>query len=448
MAVLAMLALARPPDAAGAGYAVDDRSASAAGTAFAGATAGTDDASYLTHNPAALAPQDGNRLIGGGTIIVPSLDLRRGAASTGSFGPGLGSVRIGGETRADAAVPAVVPALFALWSVTPDLKLGLGVTSPFGLTTEYPRDWVGRYHAVRSELLTLNFNPVVAYRATSWLGLGAGLQLQYLKATLTNAVDVGSVAFALTGGRLGTPAGNDGFAKLTADDWDVGFTLGVLVEPWASTQLGVAYRSPVRHRLTGTADFTVDPVGSALTSLSTVRGRGLFADTSASASVETPETVSVGVRHRLSPRWTVMAEAAWTHWARFDRLVVRFGNPDQPDDVTRVDWKDTWLVALGTTYQLDERWQLRAGAAYDQAPMPDRTREPRIPDADRLRLAVGMTVAVTPRLTINLAYSHVFLESAPLRLTASGEGNQFRGNLSGTYSNRIDIGSIQAVFRF
>ena len=445
---LVSLLLAGPSEVAGSGYGVDERSASAAGTAFAGATTGTDDASYLTYNPAALASQEGYQLLSDGSLVVPSLDFHRGAASTLNFGPPVGSVPISGRSRADGAVPALIPALYGLWPVTPDLKVGLGVTSPFGLTTEYPSDWVGRYHGVRSELMTINVNPVVAYRVTSWLGLGAGFQAQYIKATLTNAVDVGSIAFAATNGQLGTPAGNDGFTKLRADDWGVGFTLGAMVEPWESTRVGVAYRSHVSHRLTGTADCTLDPVGVALNRLTTVRGQGLLADTRASAELETPETVSLGVRHRLSPRWTLMGDAAWTRWSRFDRLVIRFANGDQPDDVTRMDWKDTWFFALGTTYQLTERWQLRAGAHYDQTPVPDRTRAPRIPDADRFRLAVGATARPYSWLTIDLSYAHVFLESAPVGLTTSGEGNQFRGNLSGTYSNRIDIAAIQFVVRF
>ena len=40
---------------------------------------------------------------------------------------------------------------------------------PFGLETDYSRDWVGRYHAVRSELTTININPAVAWRPLPWL---------------------------------------------------------------------------------------------------------------------------------------------------------------------------------------------------------------------------------------------------------------------------------------
>src|SRR5262249_5863530 len=77
---------------------------------------------------------------------------------------------------------------------------GLSVNAPFGLSNEYSKDWVGRYHAIESTLETTNINPVVAVKPISWLSLGAGVQIQYIDAKLTRAIDFGSI---LTG--LGVP---------------------------------------------------------------------------------------------------------------------------------------------------------------------------------------------------------------------------------------------------
>ena len=46
------------------------------------------------------------------------------------------------------------------------VRAGLGITAPFGLRTSYPDEWVGRYHAVDSELRTVNINPALAVWAT------------------------------------------------------------------------------------------------------------------------------------------------------------------------------------------------------------------------------------------------------------------------------------------
>ena len=50
------------------------------------------------------------------------------------------------------------------YRVTPDLSVGLAITSPFGLATYYGPGWAGRYQAEKSDLRTIDFNPAVAYR--------------------------------------------------------------------------------------------------------------------------------------------------------------------------------------------------------------------------------------------------------------------------------------------
>ena len=68
------------------------------------------------------------------------------------------------------------------------LSVGLGLNAPFGLATEYDRDWVGRYHAVESDVKTLNINPSIAYKVDDHLSVGAGVSAQYIDATLSSMV--------------------------------------------------------------------------------------------------------------------------------------------------------------------------------------------------------------------------------------------------------------------
>ncbi|MDZ8224960.1 outer membrane protein transport protein [Nostoc sp. ChiVER01] len=55
-----------------------------------------------------------------------------------------------------------LPNLYAAWSVSDRLKLGIGINVPFGLSSKYDSNWVGRYQAVESKLTTININPTVA----------------------------------------------------------------------------------------------------------------------------------------------------------------------------------------------------------------------------------------------------------------------------------------------
>ena len=53
------------------------------------------------------------------------------------------------------------------------------------------------------------------------------------------------------------------------------------------------------------------------------------------------------------------------------------------------DWDDVWFFALGATWKPNAQWTVRAGAAFDQSPIPDSTRSPRIPGEDRTWIALG-----------------------------------------------------------
>ena len=69
------------------------------------------------------------------------------------------------------------------------MKFGLGVNAPFGLAIKYDDDWVGRYHAVVSDLTVINVNPSIGLRVNDRLTIGGGLDMMLADVTLSSAVD-------------------------------------------------------------------------------------------------------------------------------------------------------------------------------------------------------------------------------------------------------------------
>ncbi len=429
-------------DARAAGFALKEQSTAALGNAFAGATAGAEDLSYMFFNPAAAARQSGSQVVAVGSTIMPRAELRNGTASATTP---LGPVPItGGNGGSDIAEDNLLPAFYAMWEATPELKLALGVNAPFGLETDYNEGWIGRYHALNSRLRTVNVNPVVAYRVHDLLSLGAGLQVQYIDARLTNAIDFGTIGLA-NGIGFAVPTAQDGRAKVTGDNLGVGFNAGLLVEPLEGTRIGVAYRSHIRHDIDGDADFTLDAAGVGATLQAAT---GAFVRTGATAEITTPESVSFGFHQDIGARWSVMGEGLWTAWSRFDELRIEFDNPQQADSVTETDWHDSWFFAAGVTYRPIEAVSLRLGVARDQSPINDAKRTPRIPSEDRTWISVGGAYRPFENFKIEFGYSHIFLDDASIDLRASEPGNSARGNLSGSYDSSTDIVSLQAVLRF
>lgn len=122
----------------------------------------------------------------------------------------------------------------------------------------------------------------------------------------------------------------------------------------------------------------------------------------------------------------------------------------RPDTVTEHSWRDSWFFALGAEYRATEALTLRGGVAYDQTPVPDATRTPRIPDSDRYWLSIGASSRIAPRAELSLAYSHVFGTAGAVRLRDRGPGTSgfLRGDLDLEYDLQVDMLALQARITF
>ncbi len=429
------LAFALHATAAGAsGFALREWSASAQGSAYAGATAGADDITFMAFNPAGLTRHQGSQAALGAAYIAGQSKFSLDAATTVLTGP------ITGGNGGDDGLPnSIAPSAYLSHQFSPRLFGGVSLTVPIGLITEYDRGWVGRYHALDSEITAIDLNPVLAYKVTPKLSIGGGVRITYAEGRMSNAVDFGTIDVATLGNAFGgTPTMDDGFVEVEGDDFGFGFNFGMLYQVTPSTRIGAAYRSKVATDLEGDARFSNGAVGDAISG-----AFGNFVNTGMVAEVTFPESVSFGVHHDINPQWSVMAEAAWTRWSRLQELRVKFDNPVQPDDVINSYWRDTWFMALGATYRHSSKLTARIGVAFDQTPVPHSSRTPRVPDQDRTWFSVGMQYALGKGSSLDFGYTHLFLPETAVDLSVADPANAARGNLSGSFSIDADIFVIQ-----
>jgi long-chain fatty acid transport protein len=429
-AVAVAAPIAAPSSVLAAGFALKEQSVSGQGTAYAGVTAGGNgDASAMFYNPATMGLISGNQIVqtAAGVMVKAKVEDARATRATRLGGSSIS----GNSTPGDIAQDAIVPAGYFVYSVNDDLKLGLSANGPWGLVTNYGDNWIGRYHGIRSDLKTYNFTPTVSYRINPMITVGGGVQIQYAKAKLSQASDFGA-------SRLGRPGALDVTSDLNGDDWGWGFTLGTLIQPTKSTRIGLAYRSAVKHTLTGTVSFTGLPASLA----SALPTQGARAD------LTTPDIASIGLYQEINDRWAVMADVQWTNWSRFKELRVNVNNPAL-NSVTEEKWKDTWYYALGTSYKVNDDLTVRGGVAFDMGAVDIETRTPRIPEQKRYWLSVGAGYRLTESLQVDAAYSHVFIPSTSINLTDNLTGvSAGRGNLSANYKSAIDIIGVQARLSF
>ncbi|MES1986902.1 MAG: outer membrane protein transport protein, partial [Pseudomonadota bacterium] len=198
-----------PMAAQAAGFALIEQSASGMGNAFAGGGAVAEDASTIFFNPAGMTYISGTQIVGAIHLIKPSAEFNNNGSVAGAGAGPFPSRPLGGS-GGDAGDLSFVPNFYYKRDLTDTVKFGLGVNAPFGLKTEYDKDWIGRFQAIKSELKTVNINPAIAFKLNDQLSIGAGLSAMWAQAELTSAVNL--VASERT-------------SKVQGDDWGFGFNL-------------------------------------------------------------------------------------------------------------------------------------------------------------------------------------------------------------------------------
>ncbi|VXB99258.1 Long-chain fatty acid transport protein [Pseudomonas sp. 8BK] len=392
------------------GFAINEQSVSSMGTAFAGRSSSADDASTVFGNPAGMARIKREQVSGGIALIHAKTDIDNASGSASGSNDGDMVPFIG------APMGYYVKPLDDNWS------FGLGLYVPFGLVTDYERNFQGRYHGDRSEVRVITLQPTLSYRFNEQLSIGFGPTINRIDGELTSAIN------------NPIPGAGDGKVEIKGDDTALGYNVGVLFEITPQTRFGLTYHSKVDYRLKG--DTTVSGPGFVIGS-----SAGTY---DASLELTTPESVDFSVTHELDAEWTLYAGSTWTRWSRLQEiradnkgvgglLAGNLSSISEPQN-----WHDTWAHALGAAYKLNPQWTLRAGLAVDQSPTNNADRSPRIPTGDRTILSLGTAWSPNDDVTIDLAYSYLMEDDAHIK----------RDDYRATYKNTAHGLGAQVTYRF
>jgi long-chain fatty acid transport protein len=413
---LGLLAIATAQANAGA-LAVHEQSAYGQGMSFAGVAAG-GSLQTMFWNPAVMTQFDGVQSASSYTAFFPSV---KNSAIAGTFVPPLGGTN-------NVYDQALIPAGYFSYQLNPNLWLGMSLNSPFGLTASFPEIWAGRdYSAGNQSLRTYNAAPSIAYRFNDWISVGVGVQIQYANAAFNHGVtaflDPRTCSFL-----TGSPGINGfcpvGDAKLSGDGWSYGFTAGVTLTPTPTTTVGIGYRSGLNQKISGTVTLPSGVIP-------------------AETTVDFPGTLSVGLRQRLDPQWTLLGTVEWTNWSRIGTSNVTSGGAL----VTTLPFqnRDGWFFSIGGEYQASDRLTLRAGFAYEISPIDDQVRIPLIPDTTRYWASVGASWVIFKGLKADIGYSHVFEPNASINISAASGNPWFANSVSTTNPFGVTyIGSAQS----
>ena len=435
-----------PQLASAGGFALIEQSGSGMGNAYAGSAATAEDSSTVYFNPAGmgLLPA-GRQLAIAAHYIMPSAQFKN-AASTGATLFGAPTPTGSGG---DAGVFALVPNGYFTMTLSDTARFGVGVNVPFGLSTEYESDWIGRFQGIKSEIMTLNINPAISWKASDTVSLGFGLNYQSIDAEFTSKSNYAAAVFAVAGAgpaaAVAAAGQAEGLTTLKGDDTSWGWNAGLMFTPSPKTRVGVAYRSRIKYSVEGTVKFDNRPALLAAAA----------PDGNIKLDVTMPDSLSFALSHRLDDRWTVLGDATWTGWKVLKKFeAIRTNNiPASGATLQNIpyNWRNTWRVGVGANYKLNEDWLLKGGIAYDQTPTNDVDRGVRLPDGNRTWLSVGAKYQLSKMGTLDFGYTHIFVKDPSINNNTSGNNSSSTAAyalVNGKYDSTVDILSVQYSHRF
>lgn len=449
-AVLAALA----PAASASNFQLTEQSVTSLGRAHAGGAAAAEDSSSIWYNPAGLTQLTDGEIMGGYSLIRFGADFTKTSAKDAA-----GQDLSGGE---GGSVGKKGGPLFLYYAqpIGHDLTFGFGINTPFGLATKYDDNSIFRYQAIYSSVVVVNYNPSLAWKINDQWSLGGGIDYQTMSVKLSNDIDYGAVCFGqlnpVTCTSLGlAPQNNDGFFQADASGHGWGWNVGTLFKLNDKNRFGFAYRSKISHDLTGGATFTNVPTAFAT--------QAQFQDQGVSASFDSPAMWSLSWAGQLDDHWTLFADWSRTMWSSFDKLDIKFKNPNTQDAVVDEGLSDSNRYAFGADYRFDDAWTFRGGLALDLSPVPDpaspcahpttlgctndvnASRTARLPDGDRKWISLGATWHMTEQSQLDFGYAHLFLGSS----LAFDQTNAAGGDhIVGTFKADADIFGLSYRYKF
>ena len=380
--VASLIPFAAVTKAFAGGYMIPHQTARGLGLSNA-ITAGVNDASAVYYNPAALSEVPGDNLLMNGTYV--NLQNR---------------VENSGRKSTNKHDDNFLASLFGNYHIPgSDFTLGIGTYTPFGLATEYGKDAFTRFAAIDTELKTIYVTPAVSWNPSNYFSAGAGLSFVHASGVFSRALCLDPISFCTQ------PLGLEGRVRVTDTADAFAYNLGLLVKPADNLKFGFSYRSRV--------DLRFDNADA--------KFAGSFSTPTVKADVRPlplPPVINVGLFWQIMPAWGAEFVYEYTRWSEFKNFTAIFspasvflplGAPIAGFQLPE-DWKNTSTLRLGSYYALNENWELRGGLALEQTPIPNKTLNPAIPDADKLTLNAGVGYK-WDKFSFDLGYMAVFYKT-------------------------------------
>lgn len=420
-----------------AAFQLAEVSTSGLGRAYAGEAAIADNASVVATNPALMSLFKTAQFSTGGVYVDSRINMNGDVDSSAIISNMIKATKDGSASQRNVVPGAFVPNLYFVAPVNDKFALGAGMNVNFGLKSEYDDSYNAGVFGGKTDLTAINLNLSGAYRVTEGLSLGLGVNAVYAKAQVERnaGIIVDSAKDSQVQGALTVlpeplrdlnkhlPSKDKSVVSLQdRAAWGFGWNAGVMYQFNEANRIGLAYHSKVD------VDFTDRTATS-------FEANVIKAGKTGNLTLTLPDYLELSGFHQLTDKLAVHYSYKYTHWSRLTKLHASFEDGKKAFD-KELQYSNNSRVALGASYNLDEKLTLRAGIAYDQAASRHQ-RSAAIPDTDRTWYSLGATYKFTPNLSVDLGYAYLKGKKVHFKeVKTIGQKNTFELTTTANYTSQ------------
>ncbi|MCK6603169.1 MAG: outer membrane protein transport protein [Bacteroidetes bacterium] len=343
------------------GFSIPEQGSKAAG--LAGAFTGlANDPSAIYFNPAGISFIKGMNLTVGSTFVVPEAQYQ--------------DLKYGNQISKQKDLFFAVPQVFFTYQWEYDLTFGGGIYAPFGLGTEWEKDWSGDHLSRKIDLKNVHFGGVVSYKVMDNLSVAGTFAWSYAIAALE---------------KQGDQIGHAGDVGLEGTGSGIHWGVSALYKPLEMLSIGMSYRAATELEITGDIEFTGDRT-AASTDLKEGKGKVVL---------PIPSTLNVGVAVAVLPELMVTADYNWSEWSKYEKLEIENTDKNIVLSSSPRNWSNTSTYRVGAEYTGIHNLALRVGFLRDSDPVETKYSEPSLPDAARTGYTVGAGYRILDNLSVD-----------------------------------------------
>ena len=304
-----------------------------------------------------------------------------------------------------------------------------GLFGPNGVTQRYRYDGPQRYSVLEANSVQIYYALAAGWQPLNWLRVGANFMMtQFSKEDY--------YGFSVLHDRN---AKYDVEAQFLAkSDFMPTWSAGVILEPVSWFNLAFAYIAASEPDLKGALTAEMPPFYADLL------GYEIYSD-KIEVGIQYPDQYRGGARFIYRDIFDVELAFSFIPWSSLVSFPVDLEKEELIEDFDlELYWRDSWSYRVGSSYRIDDHWQLHAGYYFEEPATPKRTHGPGGVENDRNAFSGGMTLSYLG-MDLTFSYAHVFMDDQEIPPPpVEGTLDDGRGKYKGSFD--MFLGAINMNF--